>query len=115
MNLKQLSLASMLSLAITTGAAGMLARPALADADLPTAPTIITATDVSLAASVQATLANDQDLPFDNIAVSAKDGWVVLTGSVRSESERGRALQDAKSVPGVTRVDDNMTVMEASY
>ena len=116
MNLKQLSLASMLSLTLATGAAGTLARSALAAADPAPSPTIITATDVSLAASVQATLAADQALSFDdNIAVSAKDGWVVLLGSVRSESERSRAIQDAKSVPGVTKVDDNMTVNEASY
>ncbi len=115
MNLKQLSLASMLSLTLATGAAGTLARSALAAADPAPAPIIITVTDVSLAASVQATLDGDNELSDDNIAVSARDGWVVLLGSVRSESERSRAIQDAKSVPGVTKVDDNMTVNEASY
>jgi osmotically-inducible protein OsmY len=115
MNWKQLSLASMLSLALATGAAGTPARSALAANDPAPTPTIITAMDVSLAASVQATLAGDQDLSYDNIAVSAKDGWVVLLGSVRSESERSRAIQDAKSVPGVTKVDDNLSVNEATY
>jgi hypothetical protein len=110
MNLKQLSLASMLSLALATGTAGILGGSARAEAEAPSAPTIITPMDISLTASVRATLNNDQDLPLDNINVSSKDGFVELTGFVRSDWERSRAIQDAKSVPGVKTVDDNMTV-----
>lgn len=112
MNLKQWSLASMLSLALTTGAAGMLPRAALAQ-DNPQ-PTILTPGDVSLAASIQATLDADRELPLANISVSAKDGAVVLAGTVRSDADRARAVQDANSVPGVKKVYDEITVVEES-
>ena len=113
MEWKNLAITSALSLALTSGAASLLPRSAWAAGDL--GPTIITAADVSLSASVQATLNNDQALPFANISVSAKDGTVVLTGFVRSDSELSRAIQDAKSVPGVKTLEDNITVMQNDY
>ena len=113
MNWKNLAIKSALSLALTSGAVGLLPGSAWAARDL--APTVITAADVSLSASVEATLNSDQALPLANIAVSAKDGAVVLNGFVRSDSERSRAIQDAKSVPGVKTLEDNITVMQSDY
>jgi hyperosmotically inducible periplasmic protein len=101
------------SLALTSAAAGLFPGSARAARDL--APTIVTVTDVSLSASVQATLSNDRTLPLADIFVSAKDGMVVLTGFVRSDSERSRAIKDAKSVPGVKTLRDNITVMPSDY
>ena len=113
MNWKNLAIKSAFSLALASGAAGLLSGSAWAARDL--APTVITADDVSLSASVEATLNNDQALPLANIAVSAKDGMVVLNGFVRSDSERSRAIQDAKSVPGVRTLQENITVMQSDY
>jgi hyperosmotically inducible protein len=116
MNWKQLFVASGLSLALTTGPAGMLPGSAqAADVDTPATPTIVTPADVSLAASVQATIASDQELPLANIAVSAKDGAVMLAGSIRSGSERSRAIQDAKSVPGVKAVYTDLRVLRSDF
>ena len=115
MNWKNVAIASMVSL--------MLAGPALAMDDpgpgvttpADVSPTIITTTDLSLAASVEATLANDPELSYPNLGVSAKDGAVELTGSLRSDSERSRAIQDAKSVPGVRTVFDNISIFQSDY
>jgi osmotically-inducible protein OsmY len=113
MEWKNLAITSALSLALASGVASLLPGSATAAADL--GPTIITAADVSLSASIQATLNNDQALPYANISVSAKDGNAVLTGFVRSDSELSRAIQDAKSVPGVKRLEDNISVMKSDY
>ena len=113
MQWKNLAVTSALSLALSAGVASQLPASAWAARDL--VPTIVTPADVSLSASVQATLNSDQSLPFANIAVSAKDGAVVLTGFVRSESELSRAMQDAKSVPGVRTLKNNISVMQVDY
>jgi hypothetical protein len=115
MNWKNVAIASMVSL--------MLAGPALAMDDpgpgvmtpADFTPTIVTPTDLSLAASVQATLANDRELGYPDLAASAKDGAVELTGTVRSDSDRSRAIQDAKSVPGVKAVYDNIMIVQSDY
>ena len=44
------------------------------------------------------------------VSVQAMDGAVVLTGTVKSLSERDEAERAAWSAPGVTRVDDRITV-----
>ena len=113
MQWKNLAIKSALSLALTSGVASLLPGSAWAARDL--RPTIVTAADVSLSASVEATLNNDQALPFGNISVSALDGTVLLVGFVRSDSELARAIQDARSVPGVKKLHDNITVMQSDY
>ena len=112
MNLKQWSLVSMLSLTLGTAAAGLLPRAALAGDN--SAPTVLTPMDLSLAASIQATLDGDRELTLDNISVAARDGAVTLAGTVRSEGDRARAIQDANSVPGVKKVYDEISVIEGS-
>ena len=111
MQWKNLVIKSALSLALTSGVMSLLPGSASAANDF--RPTIITAADVSLSASVQATLNGDRALPYGNISVSAKDGTVLLVGFVRSDSELSRAIQDAKSVPGVMRLHENITVMQS--
>ena len=110
MEWKNLANTLALSLTLTSGAAVLLPGSARAARDL--GPTIITAADVSLSASVQATLSNDRELSLAEISVSAKDGAVVLIGFVRSDGERSRAIQDAKSVPGVLSLKDNISVVQ---
>ena len=44
------------------------------------------------------------------VKVEARDGEVILTGSVRALSERDEAERAAWSAPGVTRVEDRLTV-----
>jgi hyperosmotically inducible periplasmic protein len=111
MNWKNIAIASMVS--------AMLAGPALAKDDpgtgVATPATVITPADLSLAASVQATLANDRELSYWDLGVSAKDGVVELTGTLRSDSERSRAIKDAKSVPGVRTVSDNISIFQSDY
>ncbi len=114
MEWKNLAIASALSLALGTGAGGVLTGSALA-ADTPSTPTIVTPADLGLAASIDATLRNDRWLPFANIGVGARDGAVVLSGTVRSEGERARAIADAKNVPGVKTLADKISVVEMDY
>jgi osmotically-inducible protein OsmY len=104
------------SLALATGIGAGTAGPAMAkDQDQNrNTPAIVTPDDISLAESVKATLAKDNLLP-ENIDAAATDGVVVLTGSVRNEDDRKRAIQDAKKVPGVMVVKDNMTIFENDF
>ena len=44
------------------------------------------------------------------VRVEAHDGSVILSGTVRSLSERDEAERAAWAAPGVTRVDDWITV-----
>src|SRR5258708_21206364 len=111
MEWKNLAIASALSLALGTGAGGVLTGSALA-AGTPSTPTIVTPADLGLAASIDATLRNDRWLPFANIGVGARDGAVVLSGTVRSEGERARAIADAKNVPGGKTLADKIAVVE---
>jgi osmotically-inducible protein OsmY len=113
MQWKNLAITSALSLAIASGVATLLPGSSWAARELN--PTLITAADVSLSASVQATLNSDRSLPFANISVSAKDGTVVLSGFVRSDGELGRAIKDAKSVPGVRTLVSDISVMHLDF
>ena len=50
------------------------------------------------------------ELDADRISVEARDGYVTLTGKVRSYAERRDAEYAAWSAPGVTGVDDRIVV-----
>ena len=47
-------------------------------------------------------------LKDDSISIRAKDGAVTLTGTVDEESHKALAQETAASLPGVTRVDDQL-------
>jgi len=115
MNLKITTIASMLSLTLGAGGGCMLARPAQAADVNRLVIVILTPADLSLAASIEATLNNDQELGLANFSASARGGAVYLTGFVRSDIQRQRAIEDAKSVPGVMTVRDNIVVMNLDY
>lgn len=66
--------------------------------------------DGALADRVKAALAADQHLLSRHIEVSVKQGVVHLGGFVDSNGDAKRALQDAKSVAGVSSVDNELEV-----
>jgi osmotically-inducible protein OsmY len=52
----------------------------------------------------------DAKLDADSLVVSTRDGTVSLSGTVHSWSERDAAVAAAWAAPGVTSVDDRLTV-----
>jgi hyperosmotically inducible protein len=96
---------SILSSFILSATVG-LAMPAFAD-QIPAAGSAKAAEKVS--DQISAALRADPDLKNNHISVTMDSGVVMLRGNVDSEAERTRAIQLA-SVPGVTRIDDQLTV-----
>jgi osmotically-inducible protein OsmY len=50
------------------------------------------------------------EIDASRVKVEAQDGKIVLTGTVKSLSERAEAERAAWSAPGVTKVEDHLTV-----
>jgi len=57
-----------------------------------------------------AALGRNAELEADNIVVSTDGGKVTLSGRIDSDDERTLAEDMAWSAPGVTRVDDLVTI-----
>ncbi len=66
--------------------------------------------DVAITASVSASLVKDADLSAIKIDVDTKNGVVLLTGPAPSAAARDRASSIAKSVKGVTSVENKLVV-----
>ncbi|CAN5433366.1 hypothetical protein BH09PSE5_BH09PSE5_21540 [soil metagenome] len=66
--------------------------------------------DGKITATIKARLAQDADLSALQVGVDTDFGKVKLTGSAPSESARDRATTMAKSVDGVTSVDNKLVV-----
>jgi hyperosmotically inducible periplasmic protein len=62
------------------------------------------ASDAALTAKVQSSFAADPLLNASAIGVTTSRGVVHLTGSVKSEQERQRAIQLVQGVPGVREI-----------
>jgi osmotically-inducible protein OsmY len=60
---------------------------------------------------IAAALKRSAEIDARRIAVAAQDGKVILTGNVRSWAEREEAERAAWAAPGVTQVDDRLSVM----
>ena len=60
---------------------------------------------------VETSLKRHPRLRGDRIRVEAHEGGVILHGAVRSLAEREEAEEAARSVPGVSRVDDDLEVL----
>jgi hypothetical protein len=63
-----------------------------------------------IAARVITALVNDPDIGSRSIDVRVTRGVVHLSGRVRSDAERTRAIEIARAVPGVARVDSSLTI-----
>ena len=67
-------------------------------------------TNGALTAKIKSKMALDDTIKAAGIHVDTRDGVVTLTGTVRSQAERRRAVQLAKETQGVTTVTDHLTV-----
>jgi hyperosmotically inducible protein len=66
--------------------------------------------DAAITASVSAGLAKDADLSAIKINVDTKDGTVTLMGPAPSSTAKDRATEIAKTVKGVTNVNNQLVV-----
>lgn len=66
--------------------------------------------DGALTAKIKSKMALDDTVQARTIDVSTRDHVVTVSGQVRTEAERTRALQLARETAGVTRVIDHLTV-----
>jgi len=64
----------------------------------------------SLTTKIKAKMALDDTIKAAAIDVDTADGVVTLSGSVKSEAQRARAMQLARETDGVTAVTDRLLV-----
>jgi outer membrane lipoprotein SlyB len=69
--------------------------------------------DQDIATEIKAKLYSAPELKATSVDVVAKDGEVTLTGEVPSDAARYAAFKIATDTPGVTKVNDQMTVKVA--
>jgi len=61
-------------------------------------------------AKIEAAFTRSAEIDARRVSVAAHDGQVILTGHVRSWAERQEAERAAWAAPGVTLVDDRITI-----
>jgi len=66
--------------------------------------------DASLTATVKSKLLADPDTSGLRIDVDTKDKVVTLSGKVKSQAEKGQAVQIARNTEGVRSVTDKLTI-----
>jgi osmotically-inducible protein OsmY len=76
--------------------------------------TAMTPADKQLATDVSNNLGRAPDTTFPNVAVSADSGRVQLRGYVSSEAQKAEAARITSQVPGVTEVQNNLTVGQSN-
>jgi len=64
-----------------------------------------------VAAKIEAAFRRSAEVDARRINVNAQDGKVILSGNVRSWTERQEAERAAWAAPGVTQVDDRLAVI----
>lgn len=62
-------------------------------------------------AKIEAAFKRSAEIDARRVHVAAENGKVVLTGSVRSWAERQEAERARSATPGVTQIDDRITIM----
>ena len=62
-------------------------------------------------AKIEAAFERSAEIDARRVNVTAQDGKVILSGNVRSWAERQEAERAAWAAPGVTQVDDRLTVV----
>lgn len=86
---------------------------AVAQGAAATAKTVVERTeeavgDASVTAKIKSKMALDETVKAINVSVNTDGSVVTLSGSVRSEAERKRAVQLARETAGVTAVIDRL-------
>jgi hyperosmotically inducible protein len=66
--------------------------------------------EMSLQGKIKSKMALDEIVKASAINVDSANGVVTLTGTIRSEAERARAVQLARETSGVTSVNDRLVV-----
>jgi hypothetical protein len=66
--------------------------------------------NAQLTAKIKSKMALDDAVPAASIDVDSADGVVTLSGRVRSEAERDRAVRLARETEGVSRVIDRLRI-----
>lgn len=66
--------------------------------------------DTTITSNLQARLSESADLTGSNIMATADNGQVTLTGSVATRAQKDIAVKMAKTTPGVTSVQTDITV-----
>jgi BON domain-containing protein len=69
--------------------------------------------DAAITTNIKAKMFSDPQLKTATLDISAKNGVVTLTGQVPDDSARSEAFKLANETPGVTKVNDQMTVATA--
>jgi hyperosmotically inducible protein len=113
MNFQRTSLVA-LAAAAALGMAGCASWTTTKTAAAPVSPThrgpVETSSDAAITAKVNAAFAADQVVKARNINVDTVRGVVSLNGTVKSGTERSRAMELARNVSGVTEVRDGLKV-----
>jgi osmotically-inducible protein OsmY len=103
--------------AVTSGAARAEADPQNDDGtykvEKPIKRTFVY-TDASVTADIKARLDASELLRHADVDISTASGVVTLVGVVPSEFAKSRAIELAKSTPGVVRVNDMMRLNSSS-
>lgn len=90
--------------------AGQMASEAKAKTESSAANVSATMDDAAITAGVSTGLAKDPDLSAMKIDVDTKGGVVSLNGPAPNEAAKARAEEIAKSVKGVSAVNNNLQV-----
>jgi osmotically-inducible protein OsmY len=89
---------------------GAVATSGSAEATAPVA----NSNDTQITTTIQSKFFQDDRVKGRHINVASRNGVVTLNGEVADESERAQALLLARAVEGVTRVEDNLTVVSSA-
>jgi len=102
------AVAAALGLALPAVAAGSPTYNSSPSSSMKTPGSVTSDDDITK--QVKSQLSSMSNLKDANINVSTMEGKVTLTGTVASKDEENAAKSAAKGVPGVKKVDDDLSV-----